>query len=197
MVGLVSFSVDPIGTAIGLGNTCRAGFAQYGGNGPSFEGFLQCVDNLNPISEIRRQFSASLSATNVEDSGQAFGQGLIGVGLIAAPFAKGVLPPSVRCGPVNLAGELDSAIIWEKGKLPLTNGPSNGFLVKRSPSGAMTNYTKYDGSGNVTKRVDLTGHSHAGIPTPHTVDYVLDTNPAGQTFPRGLPVRPATTDEVP
>lgn len=90
-----------------------------------------------------------------------------------------------------------SPITWEKGKLPLTNGPSNGFLVKRSPSDEITNYTKYDGSGNVNKRVDLTGRSHAGIPTPHTVDYVLDTNPAGQTFPRGLPVRPATTDEVP
>jgi len=90
-VGLVSFSVDPIGTAIGWGNSCHASFAQYGGNGPSFEGFLQCVDNLNPIAEIGRQFSASLSATNVEDSGQAFGQGLIGVGLIAAPFAKGIL----------------------------------------------------------------------------------------------------------
>ena len=105
-VGLVSFSVDPIGTAIGWGNSCHAGFAQYGGNGPSFEGFLQCVDNLNPIAEIRRQFSSSLSATNVEDSGQAFGQGLIGVGLTAAPFAKGILPPSAKCGTNSRFGNL-------------------------------------------------------------------------------------------
>ncbi|MHC5797059.1 hypothetical protein ACVXZ4_12950 [Lacisediminihabitans sp. FW035] len=40
--------------------------------------------------------ATSLSATNVQDSGQAFGQGLLGIGLTAAPFAKGILPP--KCG---------------------------------------------------------------------------------------------------
>ena len=102
-VGLVSFSVDPIGTAIGWGNSCHAGFAQYGGNGPSFEGFLQCVDNLNPIAEIGRQFSASLSATNVEDSGQAFGQGLLDSALVAAPFAKGIAHAPADCAVNSLA----------------------------------------------------------------------------------------------
>ena len=96
LVGVVSWVVDPVGTAIGVANSCNAGFAQYGGNGPSFEGFLQCVDNLNPIAGIRNDFTSSLSATNVQDSGQAFGTGLLGVGLTAAPFAKGILP--ANCG---------------------------------------------------------------------------------------------------
>lgn len=97
----------------------------------------------------------------------------------------------------GLAHELASATTWGKGKLPLRGGPPGGTLVKRGPAGEVTNYTKYDTAGNVTKRVDLTGRSHGGIPTPHTVDYVLDQNPAGELFPRGLPVRPATPEEVP
>ena len=96
MVGIASAIVHPIDTYNGLVNSCQAGFAQYGGNGPSFEGLLQCVDNLNPIAGIRNYFSTSLSATNVQDSGQAFGAGLLGVGLTAAPFAKGILP--ANCG---------------------------------------------------------------------------------------------------
>lgn len=40
VVGIVSWNVDSIGTAIGLGNSCDAGFAKYGGNRPSVEGFL-------------------------------------------------------------------------------------------------------------------------------------------------------------
>lgn len=98
MVGIASAIVHPIDTYNGLVNSCQAGFAQYGGNGPSFEGLLQCVDNLNPIAGIRNYFSTSLSATNVQDSGQAFGAGLLGVALTAAPFAKGILPPSANCG---------------------------------------------------------------------------------------------------
>jgi hypothetical protein len=98
VVGIGSAIANPIGTYNGLVGSCNAGFAQYGGNGPSFEGFLQCVDNLNPIAAIRNQFTASNSATNVEDSGQAFGQGLLGVGLTAAPFVKGILRAPADCG---------------------------------------------------------------------------------------------------
>ena len=106
VIGIASAIVHPIDTYNGLVGSCNAGFAKYGGNGPSFEGFLQCVDNLNPIAEIGRQFSASVSATNVQDSGQAFGQGLLGIGLTAAPFAKGILPPSARCGTSSRFGNL-------------------------------------------------------------------------------------------
>ena len=102
----ISAIVHPIETQKGLVGSCDAGFAKYGGNGPSFEGFLQCVDNLNPIAEIGRQFTASLSATNVEDSGQAFGQGLLGaaVTVTATPLAKGILRPSAECGTFGKSG---------------------------------------------------------------------------------------------
>lgn len=97
----------------------------------------------------------------------------------------------------SLAGRLGSETIWTSGKLPFRNGPANGLLSKRGPSGEISNYSEYGSSGYITKRVDLTGRSHAGIPTPHTVDYVHDVNPAGAIFPRGLPVRAATPDEIP
>ena len=112
MGGIVSWNVDPIGTAIGVGNSCHAGFAKYGGNGPSFEGFLQCVDNLNPIAAIRNDFTSSLSATNVAESGQAFGQGLLGSALVAAPFARGALGTSANCGPGASAESTGGSLVW-------------------------------------------------------------------------------------
>ena len=115
MVGIVSWNVDSIGTAIGLGNSCDAGFAKYGGNRPSVEGFLQCVDNLNPIAAIRNDFTSSLSATNVADSGQAFGKGLLGTAFTAAPFVKGILPQTANCGKVGRgapAAEGGQQLLW-------------------------------------------------------------------------------------
>jgi hypothetical protein len=112
VVGIVSWNVDPIGTAIGVGNSCHAGFAKYGGNRPSFEGFLQCVDNLNPIAARRNDFTSSLSATNVAESGQAFGQGLLGSALVAAPFARGALGTSANCGPGASAESTGGSHVW-------------------------------------------------------------------------------------
>jgi hypothetical protein len=57
----------------------------------------------------------------------------------------------------------------------------------------------YDSSGNARKRVDLVGRPHNGVPTPHVVDYVVDTTPNGQQFPKQDKgsVRAATPDELP
>lgn len=96
-----------------------------------------------------------------------------------------------------VASRLSTATQWGKGKLPLRDGPADGVLFKRSPAGDITNYSEYNGSGEIIKRVDLTGRSHAGIPTPHTVHYTHDVSPSGRRFPRELPVRPATPEEIP
>jgi RHS repeat-associated protein len=101
VVGIASAIAHPELTVLNLSVSCYEGFAKYGGNGPSFEGFLQCVDNLNPIAEIGRQFSSSLSATNVQDSGQAFGQGLLDSALVAAPFAKGIARAPADCATAD------------------------------------------------------------------------------------------------
>ena len=154
MVGIASAIVHPIDTYNGLVNSCQAGFAQYGGNGPSFEGLLQCVDNLNPIAGIRNYFSTSLSATNVQDSGQAFGAGLLGVGLTAAPFAKGILPQSAKCDTmargttgsprfmVNSAGE-----ILDTSRITIPAGKLAYLLKNPSKSGVFEDSMGFDEAG--------------------------------------------------
>jgi Bacterial toxin 24 len=76
----------------------------------------------------------------------------------------------------------------------------NSVLYKRDPqTGQITNYTVYDDAGNAIKRVDLTGRSHGGVPTPHVVEYTVHRNPhTGQVFVReGRTARPATPEEIP
>ena len=172
LVGVVSWVVDPVGTAIGVANSCNAGFAQYGGNGPSFEGALQCVDNLNPIAGIRNDFTSSLSATNVQDSGQAFGTGLLGVGLTAAPFAKGILPQSAKCDTmargttgsprfmVNSAGE-----ILDTSRITIPAGKLAYLLKNPSKSGVFEDSMGFDEAGlDSALRSHLT--SNFGSATP-------------------------------
>ncbi|WP_079045800.1 polymorphic toxin type 24 domain-containing protein [Carbonactinospora thermoautotrophica] len=85
-------------------------------------------------------------------------------------------------------------------RLPLKAGP-NQVLYKRDPAtGKVTNYAVYDEHGYITKRVDVVGRSHGGVPTPHVVDYRLNRNPeTGQVYPgpaSKLP-RPARPEELP
>jgi hypothetical protein len=83
-------------------------------------------------------------------------------------------------------------------KLRHHGGPPGAILVKRDARGAVTNYAHYDQHGEITKRVDLTGRPHAGIPTPHTLDYKTNITPDGRRFPGpDGNVRPATPDEIP
>jgi hypothetical protein len=62
----------------------------------------------------------------------------------------------------------------------------------------LTSYIVYDDNGRAIKRVDLTGKAHAGISTPHVVEYKHNRNPAGDIFVQAEKlVRPATIDEIP
>jgi guanyl-specific ribonuclease Sa len=104
-VGLVIDNIGwailhPTDTYLGAIDSCNAGFDQYnpgGLKGPTIQGFGQCLANLT-IAPIVNNFTTALSATNVTDSGQAFGQGLAGAALLVFPGAKGALKaPAVGC----------------------------------------------------------------------------------------------------
>lgn len=118
-------------------NSCNNGFDQWsGGTGATFEGFLQCVDNLNPIASIRNDFTASVNSTCTADAGQAAGRGLFGAALTAAPFAKGIGLPTAGTraaapsAPLNSGSEAaatsDAPVVWP---------PNNGFHGDLGPNG--------------------------------------------------------------
>ncbi len=90
------------------------------------------------------------------------------------------------------------------GKFPETNGPINGTLFRSDNEGNINSYAKYDDSGNIIKRVDLRGKPHGDIPTPHVVEYRMNTLPDGSVRPsrvrrldNGNSVRPARPEELP
>ncbi|HEY0637754.1 MAG TPA: polymorphic toxin type 24 domain-containing protein [Pseudonocardiaceae bacterium] len=109
-------------------------------------------------------------------------------------------PTYARNGPLPHARDLlRNGTQYQGRRLPSQSQP-NSVLYKRDPqSGQITNYTVYDDVGNAIKRVDLTGRSHGGVPTPHVVEYTVHRNPAtGQVFVReGRMVRPANPQEIP
>lgn len=61
----------------------------------------------------------------------------------------------------------------------------------------VTSYIVYDDDGQAIKRVDLTGKAHAGILTPHVVEYKHNRSPTGRIFvQQEKTVRPATPEEI-
>jgi RHS repeat-associated protein len=135
-VGIAAGILNPIATYNGWVDSCNAGFDQYGANGPSFEGFLQCVDNLNPFAAIRNQFTSSLSATNVQDSGQAFGQGLLGTAVTASPFVKGVARPhsaGPRSAPLVSCSPAARFVISSDGVVTDMVGSRNAVSIGHYP----------------------------------------------------------------
>jgi hypothetical protein len=83
------------------------------------------------------------------------------------------------------------------GRFPLEGAGAREVLY-RTDGGNITSYIVYDDSGRAIKRVDVTGKAHAGVPTPHVVEYRHNQTPAGDIFVRAeKTVRPATSDEIP
>ena len=81
------------------------------------------------------------------------------------------------------------------------NGPANGVLYRADNRGNVTSYAVYGADGIILKRVDVTGASHGGVPTPHVVVYgrnmlpdgtVRAKEPSTKTRPR-----PAYVEEIP
>lgn len=83
------------------------------------------------------------------------------------------------------------------GRFPL-EGVKPRSLCYRMNGSNITSYIVYDENGRAIKRVDVTGKAHAGVQTPHVLEYKHNKNPAGQIFVQGeKTVRPATVDEIP
>ncbi|GAB4181944.1 MAG: hypothetical protein Fur006_17360 [Coleofasciculaceae cyanobacterium] len=78
------------------------------------------------------------------------------------------------------------------------DGASPREVRYRLDGSKVTSYLVYDDNGRAIKRVDLTGKAHAGIPTPHVVEYKHNQNPTGDIFVKAeRVVRPATPEEIP
>ncbi|CAO5187668.1 hypothetical protein FAIPA1_680002 [Frankia sp. AiPs1] len=95
-------------------------------------------------------------------------------------------------------GPLPDSARQHSGRFPERAG-ANDILYRASDDGTVTNYQVYDEDGLPVKRVDLQGRPHAGIPTPHVVEYNKHTNPStGEIFVRpSRMVRPAENSEIP
>lgn len=83
------------------------------------------------------------------------------------------------------------------GYFPL-DGANPREVRYRMDGSNITSYIAYDDNGRAIKRVDITGKAHAGISTPHVVEYKHNQNPVGDIFVQAEKiVRPATADEIP
>ena len=78
------------------------------------------------------------------------------------------------------------------------DGASAREILYRMDGSNITSYIVYDDDGRAIKRVDVTGKAHAGIATPHVVEYRHNKSPAGKIYPYPeKTARPATPDEIP
>ncbi|WP_082341942.1 two-partner secretion domain-containing protein [Pseudomonas thivervalensis] len=87
------------------------------------------------------------------------------------------------------------------GHFMLEGGPASGTLYRADNKGNITSYAVYDDKGMILKRVDVTGDSHAGIPTPHAIDYGRNKLPDGsirvQSPSSKKPPRGISAEEIP
>jgi filamentous hemagglutinin len=122
-----------------------------------------------------------------------------GGGTAAAPaVTPGQRTPNDWTAGTPAGNLLRSGTQHRAGNLPAEGGPPNGVLFKADEQGRYTNYTVYDEHGRAIKRVDLTGASHGGVPTPHVVLYRHNYAPNGRVSVNAeRRVRPARTDEIP
>lgn len=85
------------------------------------------------------------------------------------------------------------------GNFPRENQKPNTVLYRANQDGSITSYAVYDKDGMILKRVDMQGKAHAGIPTPHVIEYGRNTLPDGTVKPvtprKSMP-RPARADEL-
>jgi hypothetical protein len=98
-----------------------------------------------------------------------------------------------------IGGPLEHAI-KVSGRFSLL-GPKGGTLYRADNRGNITSYAVYDADGMIMKRVDITGRPHAGVPTPHVIEYGRNTLPDGsvrvQSPSTKAPPRKVHPEEMP
>ena len=102
------------------------------------------------------------------------------------------------CVATNTVDDLLSSGRQVSGRFPQVGG-ADDVLLRRGADGSITHYQVYGPDGLPIKRVDLTGRSHGGVPTPHVVEFERHVNPVtGEVFVRpSSTVRPALPGEIP
>lgn len=133
----------------------------------------------------------SEDGSSLANRGLKFVLGKIG-GAAAMLFTASPAGPSKEGVSKQLLEEHGTQV---SGKFP-QSGPEGGILFRKN-NGQITHYQTYDGAGRPLLRVDVTGRTHAGIPTPHSVDYTTHFGPNGHVSVTPGPVRPATYLEIP
>lgn len=98
----------------------------------------------------------------------------------------------------NTVDDLLSSGRQVSGRFPQVGG-ADDVLLRRGADGSITHYQVYGPDGLPIRRVDLTGRSHGGVPTPHVVEFERHVNPVtGEVFVRpSSTVRPALPGEIP
>ncbi|WP_258049253.1 DUF637 domain-containing protein, partial [Pseudomonas aeruginosa] len=113
---------------------------------------------------------------------------------------KTKIPNPPRAEGNFTGGPLENAI-KTSGRFKLDGGPANGVLYRSDNKGNVTSYAVYDSTGMIIKRLDVSGASHANIPTPHVIEYGRNILPDGsvrvQSPSTKLAPRPANSDEIP
>ena len=137
------------------------------------------------------------------DAGQYISQDPIGLVGGSALYAY-VHDPLGWVDPLGLAKSCTGSAPKGRGKnklRPDPNAEGAHSTFRRNPdTGKVEHHAEWDADGFPVQRTDITGATHAGVPTPHTHIYgPPNTNPAtGVTYPgKETGIRPATPGEIP
>lgn len=153
------------------------------------------------VKVIKTKESSSPATNHNPSSGQTDAEA--GYPLPDRPVKDGV-GGGGKVAPRNASdlsgGPLEGATKFS-GRFKLEQGPPNGTLYRSDNQGNITSYAVYDADGLILKRVDVTGASHGGVPTPHVIEYGRNVLPNGEVrvqspSTKELP-RPITPEELP
>jgi RHS repeat-associated protein len=129
----------------------------------------------------------------LEGAGKGIGSKALGI--LGAIVDDLLFPDPAGPAKEGIGGAVVTDGTQVSGRFPNKSGPDS--ILYRAQNGRITNYQVYDRQGYPRLRVDLAGKSHAGISTPHTVEYSVHTGPGGQVSVNPSPTRPATWFEIP